>query len=74
MLLYDGIMNSKINIVKITIILLLAHLYRCNTNIGNTCGNYNWTLFTFGLIMGFMIHKLFLYRIVKSLPINIQQS
>lgn len=70
MLLYDGIMNSKINIIKITIILLLAHIYRCNTDIGNICGNYNWTLFTFGLIMGFMIHNLFLYRIVKSIPFN----
>ena len=40
MLLYDGIMNSKINIIKITIILLLAHIYRCNTDIGNICGNY----------------------------------
>ena len=70
MLLYNGLMNSKINIVKITIILLLAHLYRCNTDIGNTCGNYNWTLFTFGLIVGFMIHNLFLYRIILSLPIT----
>ena len=67
---YTSIENSKIHILKITIILLIAHIYKCYSYSNIKCGNINWSVNTFGLICGILIYNLFWFRIAKNIHIK----
>ena len=71
---FKSIYNSKIHIIKITIILFIAHIYKCNFYKNLKCGNQDWVINTFGLICGIIIHNLFWSRLVKNIPIEEKKS
>ena len=71
---FKSIHDSKIEIIKITIILFIAHIYKCNFQENLKCGNKDWFINTFGLICGIIIYNLFWSRLVKNIPIEEKKS
>ena len=69
MLSISSLENSKIHILKTTVILLIVHLYKCYVGY-DKCGNVDILTNILGIFLGFIIFNYVLEKIIKLIYIE----
>jgi len=69
MLSISSLENSKIHILKTTVILLIVHLYKCYVGY-DKCGNVDILTNILGIFIGFIIFNYVLEKIIKLIYIK----
>ena len=69
MLSISSLENSKIHVLKTTVILLIVHLYKCYIGY-DKCGNVDILTNILGIFMGFIIFNYVLEKIIKLIYIE----
>jgi hypothetical protein len=69
MLSISSLENSKIHVLKTTVILLIVHLYKCYIGY-DKCGNVDILTNLLGIFMGFIIFNLVIEKIIKLIYIE----
>jgi hypothetical protein len=69
MLSISSLENSKIHVLKTTVILLIVHLYKCYIGY-DKCGNVDILTNLLGIFIGFIIFNLVIEKIIKLIYIE----
>jgi hypothetical protein len=69
MLTISSLENSKIHILKTTIILLIVHLYKCYIGY-DKCGNVDILINLTGIFLGFILFNLVIDKIIRLIYIE----
>ena len=69
MISYSSLTNTKLQVIKTSIILLVSHFIRCNYE-SYTCGNIDFLKNLLSLLFGFIFYNFIVIRFLKKIFIN----